>query len=1309
MKRRVLAVLLALCMCVGLLPATALADGEANGTPESEITCICDTKCTEDSWNEDCPVCKDGYELCAAPGDAEEKPSAPSETPEDPLKLEEETSEEPTGDAPVPPAGNSLTAEEEPVALNETEPTDENVIYVGGKGASDDNSGSREAPYATLAKAVEVAKDGATIYVMSNLTMTKSARYYGKNLTITSGDGGPYTITRGENFDQIQDNARSTYNPAMIEVDSTDGPNTASLTLTHIILNDAGIREGEYFIQADSESDGDTDFGDLTGENAISNTAIVQDAMIATYNGVATITLGDGAVLKNYGGMSAVRLSSGTLIMESGSVICDDTVTDRVKGTTIPGANTSYYGPAGAIWMQGGELIMEEDSKISNIVGRAIYNESGNAELNGLIEGTKVDVDMWWGSYENGHETVNGFIMHMRSNATAVLGAAAVIDNDGITAYGSGIAVLGGCKLTMDNGAVVTGFDNGNVFDIGGTAFLNGEITGLTGGSHAIVAQSSSNHYIRIGETANIHDNICNYGVIYTQGSNGVIDIYGKINDNISTDRGGALTLANNGTHVEVNMYDGAEMCNNVSYQTGGGVMVSCGTFTMYGGIISGNISGAGNVGAGDQVGGGVYVRRGGQFIMNGGEITGNMAAGIGGGIAFEAGDYNEIVPYIQLNGGTISGNKMNATVSGNDTDGYTAADGESNDISLTIGGSGYVDRYLTISPEMTIGNADIYMQKGDFYIERVNDMKLGNASTTSENALKRASSEKGWSDTPLATFWLQSANAVTLNLSGIEKGTDSQDLPVYALVMPTGETGDVETGTTATVYALTENGDGSMTFTIPAGNTNGYAVALVQPTTNYGTLTITPDPTSIEEDPNTETYTVHYQATYDISGNLTSLIDENGGTQGFTLTIKLDDDLAYTENSMTVTGVTASEITANYDGTITVTFPVTSTTTLVTFTFEATATLGEDDFDSGDKLVTSGELSATVGAIPVHVAADPAVTDLIAYVEPTPDPDPDPGTGGGGTGSDKSNPYLRFDSNGGTAFAPIDGHGASFTINPYNDDEYGTHIPSRPGYRFTGWYRDSRLTMRVDEDTALRITNSVTLFAGWTETSVPSMLNGDDHYAYIQGYADGTVRPNANITRAQVATIFFRLLDEDVREDYLTTSNAFPDVSEDYWANTAISTMARLGVINGRNSGNFDPNAYITRAEFAAICARFDDSGVTSVSTFTDTDGHWAEEEISRAAALGWIQGYSDGTFRPNQYITRAQAVTMINRVLCRLPEDADDLLPGMNTWTDCREGDWYYLAIQEATNSHDFDAKDQVYETWTDLNADPDWSRYE
>ena len=162
---------------------------------------------------------------------------------------------------------------------------------------------------------------------------------------------------------------------------------------------------------------------------------------------------------------------------------------------------------------------------------------------------------------------------------------------------------------------------------------------------------------------------------------------------------------------------------------------------------------------------------------------------------------------------------------------------------------------------------------------------------------------------------------------------------------------------------------------------------------------------------------------------------------------------------------------------------------------------------------------------------------------------------------------------------------------------------------------------------------------------TTPSLLNGDDHFAYIIGSSDALVRPNDNITRAQ----------------------------------------------------------------FAAICARFDTGKSSGTQSFTDIKGHWAEKYIERAAELGWIKGFEDGTFRPDTYITRAQAMTMINRVLNRIPEDASDLLPDMNVWPDCKPGDWFYLAIQEATNSHDFKHKAGNYETWTGMNKDPDWTRYE
>lgn len=225
-----------------------------------------------------------------------------------------------------------------------------------------------------------------------------------------------------------------------------------------------------------------------------------------------------------------------------------------------------------------------------------------------------------------------------------------------------------------------------------------------------------------------------------------------------------------------------------------------------------------------------------------------------------------------------------------------------------------------------------------------------------------------------------------------------------------------------------------------------------------------------------------------------------------------------------------------------------------------------------------------------------------------------------------------------------------------------------------------------------------------------PEALNGDDHFDYVVGYSDGLVHPERNITRAEVASIFFRLLQDDVREKNLTDQNPFNDVFTDDWFNVAVSTMYDMDIVYGRDNNNFDPNAYITRAEFAAIAARFDSEGYSGENLFTDIDGHWAANQINRAAEKGWISGYPDGTFGPDRYITRAEAVTMINRVLNRLPESADALHEDMKVFVDNADTNaWYYLAIQEATNSHEYKKdKDGVYETWTDVLPARDWAQY-
>lgn len=292
----------------------------------------------------------------------------------------------------------------------------------------------------------------------------------------------------------------------------------------------------------------------------------------------------------------------------------------------------------------------------------------------------------------------------------------------------------------------------------------------------------------------------------------------------------------------------------------------------------------------------------------------------------------------------------------------------------------------------------------------------------------------------------------------------------------------------------------------------------------------------------------------------------------------------------------------------------------------------------------------------------------------------------------------LHYESNGGTA---------------YKDERYssGTKVtldktPTRESYTFTGWYADKALTQKI---TSVTMNSDKTVYAGWEATGVPDKLNGDDHFAYVIGYPDGKVHPKGNISRAETATIFFRLLKADIRDGNLTADNDFSDVSDSQWHNKAISTMAKLGIVKGRRADSFVPDASITRAEFAAICARFNTKPVENSGSFSDISGHWAENEIERAAAFGWISGYPDGTFRPDARITRAEAMTMINRVLCRMPQSESDLLDSMVKWPDNKPSDWHYLAVQEATNSHDFDRQGEVGESWTKLTSVPDWTRYQ
>lgn len=1224
-------------------------------------------------------------------------------------------------------------------------------IYVSSAGDDTDGDGSAGKPYATLVKAVTKAKSGATIYVMSDLTMTECARYYDKDLTITSLDpNNPVTISRGTEFD-TQNDPRSWYNPALIEVQTKGEAERCGLILHHIILDDKGLHEGSIFAQASSGS----------GTDQIDNTTIVQDAMIASNATVpCTITLGEGAILRNFGGMSAVRVTDqAKLVMKSGSVIEDASSITRSKG------DAGSVGPAGAVWLQGSDFEMKSGAEIKNVNGRAIYADGGEVTVGGTISGITGNPAMWQGK--------EGTAIHLRGeNASAVLASTAVIEE--ISGGGSAVFVTGvGNRFLTEKGSTIRKLtqtigvncvSNKNVQ-------LNGEITEVSG---AIPLRLEAANVV-LGKDGIIHKNeLISHGAAYVHNSSN-LTIYGKINDNYSSSgkNAAALFIVNNGPASHATLEQGGEICNNTNGGSKYGAAVelqqdSC-SFTMNGGTISGN---SGPCGA-------VQVRKGSaKFIMNGGKVTGNTSTTRG-----EAGIYVEDgTPTVELKAGKAQSVTLAKNVSASPSKGHVYI---SDRFDLESGLVAMVQDAKTVTPA-----------------EDSLDIKLGNASTESKNALTAAAAAKGWNTTPLATFWTQRDGAAELMIDGL---TLDAALPqiVYALVQETGEDGKPASGAEVRVYSTEITADG-IRLTLPNGYANGCAVALVQPTTDFGSVVIT-GPATIEKDSAAATYEVPYTATYTMSDNLLSMLKNAQSGVPMTFVVELDSRLTakkddngnflYNFDGDGILEVDESRITVSGNKITVPCKPVTNWAnavkdkTSVVMTLKGTGVLKVADFSAGEYLNTTGHIvgnivgmidQSTSVLIPANLCRTKMIgrydvifdwndgsnkKKTVSVVEggTVGDQMPaDPSRSGytftgwntktDGTGNvftsttnvtDDLTVYAQWKRNGGSgsttnyylALKKVDaqdGHalsGAQFGL--YQDgkqlatatsDRNGLVMFTLSSKNYKNLYcqeliapegyvmNKDKITVSANDLTTSRTTaeksaETVRNYRGVT----PDLLNDADHFAYVIGYPDGAVRPQGNITRAETATIFFRLLKDAVRNGNLLTSNAYRDVAFSYWANTAISTMTGLGILQGRDSATFDPNAPITRAEFAAICARFDTGKSSGSQTFSDIRGHWAQDYIERAAELGWVKGFEDGTFRPNDCITRAQAMTMINRVLNRIPEDASDLLPDMNVWPDCNPGDWFYLAVQEATNSHNYKHKAGNYETWISMKQDPDWTRYE
>lgn len=350
----------------------------------------------------------------------------------------------------------------------------------------------------------------------------------------------------------------------------------------------------------------------------------------------------------------------------------------------------------------------------------------------------------------------------------------------------------------------------------------------------------------------------------------------------------------------------------------------------------------------------------------------------------------------------------------------------------------------------------------------------------------------------------------------------------------------------------------------------------------------------------------------------------------------------------------------------------------------------------------------------------------------------------------DEEFPNLKDDNEGVTLYAVWQEQRVTLSYEP-NDAELGSvssaletvaavkgkakgsTAQAKSGARFDGWYSTDGTLLSTDltfvptkaDGAVWQGTTYYARFSAQRRPSTPStpakpdetkpmlapipeMLNGEDHYAYLLGYEDGTVHPNGSISRAEVATVLFRLLKDDVRMQNLTKDNAYSDVSDTAWYSTAVSTLSKMGVISGYPDGTFRPNAPITRAEFAAMIARFDETAKSADTPFTDISGHWAENAIGKAYGNGWVEGNSKTVFCPESNLTRAETATLLNRVLHRLPEKESDLLANQIVWPDNPETFWGYLAIQEATNSHEYERKaDGVHETQTVKRENRDWSK--
>lgn len=671
------------------------------------------------------------------------------------------------------------------------------AVYVKNIGNDDSGDGTKENPYATLAKAVEKAEDGAIIQLLSDLSVTENARITDKHLTITSEESKIYTLTRGTDFTSTLDNRQSHYNPGFIEV-TTNGSeaseNASSVMLTNIILDDNGIHEGTYFAQTNVDVTGSTN----------GNLDHVQDSMITAHgleNRAVHVILGDGAVLKDFGGMSAVYgTTNAHIAMQAGSVIYDEAVTDRKASADQKAEGET--GPAGAVWLQGAEFVMEDGAEIKNVVGRAVYADGGTASIGGTISNIAGDKDMWQGW--------SGAAVHIRGKGYAVLESTGRIDTiTGEHASYRGAIVTNGSRgnglydFEMKAGSIISGVTGFPVlFSNYGTELLSGTI------------ENCSNDYIiggfaqntTIGNTALIHKNITTQGdaksIIYTSNASKVY-MNGTLKDNdVGTAAFYIINQTGGGAYLEIG--DGA-VIQGKDKNYGVYINASGSKCVMNGGTIS-------------HFGRGVYCRgkannKSATFIMNGGTITENDY-----GVYF-SGNSSASHSIVDLVGGNITKNKQ----------GYQI-------YSYGIYNSNETNERLFINSGVLNDDTIVNLAFGRVTLdEDYADISLGKASPDAANKIEGdVTSEKGtgWENQSYSALWFKP----TTESFHFTMPRPDVDNILYAGYIPLNEEGTPTDDATLTLIQL--EGDNT-TGVVTTTDTLDISLTSLTPNQSYALMLI--------------------------------------------------------------------------------------------------------------------------------------------------------------------------------------------------------------------------------------------------------------------------------------------------------------------------------------------------------------------------------------------------------------------------------------------------------------------------------------